>query len=96
LISMESGKTFEEAKGEIVRAIENVEVACGMPTLIQGEFSEDISAGIDEFMIRQPVGVAACICPFNFPGMIAFWFFPYAIAAGNTYIIKPSERVPMT
>lgn len=96
LIVLESGKTFDEAKGEIVRAIENVEVACGMPTLIQGEFSEDISAGIDEFMIRQPVGAAACICPFNFPGMIAFWFFPYAVAAGNTYIVKPSERVPMT
>ncbi|MCE5208366.1 MAG: CoA-acylating methylmalonate-semialdehyde dehydrogenase [Chloroflexi bacterium] len=96
LIVLESGKTFEEAKGEIVRAIENVEVACGMPTLMQGDFSEDISTGIDEFMIRQPVGVAACICPFNFPGMIAFWFFPYAVAAGNTYIVKPSERVPMT
>jgi len=96
LIVLESGKTFEEARGEIVRAIENVEVACGMPTLMQGDFSEDISTGIDEFMIRQPVGVAACICPFNFPGMIAFWFFPYAVAAGNTYIVKPSERVPMT
>jgi malonate-semialdehyde dehydrogenase (acetylating)/methylmalonate-semialdehyde dehydrogenase len=96
LISLESGKTLEEAAGELVRAVENVEVACGMPTLIQSEFSEDIAAGIDEFAIRQPLGAAACICPFNFPGMIAFWFFPYAVAAGNTYIIKPSERTPMT
>jgi malonate-semialdehyde dehydrogenase (acetylating)/methylmalonate-semialdehyde dehydrogenase len=96
LITMECGKTFDEAKGEMLRAIENVEVACGMPTLMQGTFSEDIASGIDEFMVRQPVGVGACICPFNFPGMIAFWFFPYAVAAGNTYIVKPSERVPMT
>ncbi len=96
LISIECGKTFDEAKGEMLRAVENVEVACGMPTLMQGVFSEDIATGIDEFMIRQPVGVGACICPFNFPGMIAFWFFPYALAAGNTYIVKPSERVPMT
>jgi malonate-semialdehyde dehydrogenase (acetylating)/methylmalonate-semialdehyde dehydrogenase len=96
LITLECGKTFDESRGEMVRAIENVEVACGMPTLMQGTFSEDIASGIDEFMIRQPVGVGACICPFNFPGMIAFWFFPYAVAAGNTYIVKPSERVPMT
>jgi len=96
LITLESGKTLDEARGEMLRAVENVEVACGMPTLMQGTFSEDIAGGIDEFMIRQPVGVGACICPFNFPGMIAFWYFPYALAAGNTYIVKPSERVPMT
>jgi malonate-semialdehyde dehydrogenase (acetylating)/methylmalonate-semialdehyde dehydrogenase len=63
---------------------------------MQGEFSEDISAGIDEFVIRQPLGVGACIAPFNFPIMIAFWFFPYALACGNTYIVKPSEKVPET
>lgn len=95
-ITLESGKTFIEAKAEMVRAIENVENACGIPTLIQGEFSEDIAKGIDEYMIRQPLGVCACIAPFNFPGMITFWFLPYALACGNSYIIKPSEKVPLT
>ncbi|CAG4999146.1 Methylmalonate-semialdehyde dehydrogenase [acylating] [Dyadobacter sp. CECT 9275] len=95
-IVLESGKTFVEAKAEMVRAIENVENACGVPTLIQGEFSEDIAKGIDEYMIRQPLGVCACIAPFNFPGMITFWFLPYALACGNSYIIKPSEKVPLT
>ena len=95
-ITMECGKTFEEAKGEMRRAIENVEVACGIPILMQGYNSEDIAAGIDETMIRQPVGVCAAIAPFNFPGMITFWFMPYAVACGNTYIVKPSERVPLT
>ena len=78
------------------RAIENVEVACGIPTMMQGTNLEDIASGIDEFMIRQPVGVCAAIAPFNFPGMITFWFLPYAIACGNTYIVKPSEKVPIT
>jgi len=96
LITQECGKTLEEARGELQRAIENVEVACGIPILIQGHISEDISPGVDELMLRQPVGVCAAITPFNFPGMIPFWFFPYAIACGNTYIIKPSERVPLT
>jgi malonate-semialdehyde dehydrogenase (acetylating)/methylmalonate-semialdehyde dehydrogenase len=96
LITDECGKTFEEAKAEMVRVIENVEVACGMPHLMKGELVEDIAPGIDELMIRQPVGVCATIAPFNFPGMIAFWYLPYAIAAGNTYIVKPSEKVPMT
>lgn len=96
LITLESGKTFKEAQAELVRAIENVENACGTPTLIQGSYSEDIATGIDEYMIRQPLGVCACIAPFNFPGMIPFWFLPYAIACGNTYILKPSEKVPLT
>jgi len=96
LITDECGKTFEEAKAEMVRAYENVEVACGMPHMGKGEFVEDIAPGIDEIMIRQPVGVCATIAPFNFPGMIPFWFLPYALAAGNTYIVKPSEKVPMT
>ena len=96
LITQECGKTIGESRGELVRAIENVEVACGIPKLMQGDFSEDIASGIDEIMIRQPVGVAAAVVPFNFPGMIAFWFLPYAIACGNTYIIKPSEKVPQT
>ena len=95
-ITMEAGKTLAESRGEMRRAIENVEVACGAPTLIQGYNSEDIAAGIDEMMIRQPLGVTAIIAPFNFPGMIPFWFLPYSIAAGNTVVIKPSERVPLT
>jgi malonate-semialdehyde dehydrogenase (acetylating)/methylmalonate-semialdehyde dehydrogenase len=78
------------------RAIENVEVACGTPTLIQGYNSEDIAVGIDEIMVRQPLGVSAIIAPFNFPGMIPFWFLPYAMACGNTVVMKPSERVPLT
>jgi malonate-semialdehyde dehydrogenase (acetylating)/methylmalonate-semialdehyde dehydrogenase len=85
MITNECGKTFDEAKAEMVRAIENVEVACGMPHLMKGELVEDIAPGIDELMIRQPVGVCATIAPFNFPGMITFWYLPYAIAAGNSY-----------
>src|SRR5215212_8708234 len=96
LITDECGKTFDEAKAEMVRAYENVEVACGMPMMMKGELVEDIAPGIDELMIRQPLGVCATIAPFNFPGMIPFWYLPYAIAAGNTYIMKPSEKVPMT
>jgi len=95
-ITLENGKTLGESKGEMRRAIENVEVACGIPILMQGTFSEDIARGIDEFMIRQPVGVSAIICPFNFPGMIPFWFLPYALACGNTAVVKPSEKVPRT
>jgi malonate-semialdehyde dehydrogenase (acetylating)/methylmalonate-semialdehyde dehydrogenase len=95
-ITLECGKTFEESKAEMVRAIENVEVACGIPMMSKGEISEDIAPGIDEIMLRQPVGVCATIAPFNFPGMIAFWYLPYALATGNTYIVKPSEKVPMT
>jgi malonate-semialdehyde dehydrogenase (acetylating)/methylmalonate-semialdehyde dehydrogenase len=96
IITMENGKTFTEAKAEWRRAIENVEVACGIPTMMQGYNLEDVARGIDEMMIRQPLGVCAAIVPFNFPGMIAFWFLPYAIATGNTFVIKPSERVPLT
>lgn len=92
----EHGKTQKEALGELRRAIENIEVACGIPTLMQGYFSEDIARGIDEYMIRQPVGVAAIITPFNFPAMIPMWFMPYAVACGNTVVLKPSERTPMT
>ncbi len=95
-VTMESGKTLAESRGEMRRAIENVEVACGMPTLIQGYNPEDVASGIDEMMIRQPLGVCAIIAPFNFPAMIPFWFLPYAMACGNTFILKPSERVPLT
>jgi len=96
LITLECGKTLDESRGEILRSIENVEVACGIPTLLQGKISEDIAPGIDEIMLRHPVGVCAIIAPFNFPGMIPFWFLPYALACGNPVIVKPSERVPLT
>ena len=95
-ITLECGKTLEESRAELRRAIENVEIACGIPQLMQGYNSEDIAPGIDETMIRQPVGVSAIICPFNFPGMIPFWFMPYALACGNPVIVKPSEKVPLT
>src|SRR5437879_12887763 len=96
IITQENGKTFSEGKAEMRRAIENVEVACGIPMMMQGYNLEDVARGIDEIMIRQPLGVVAAITPFNFPGMIPFWFLPYAIATGNTFVLKPSERVPLT
>ncbi len=95
-ITDECGKTYTESIAEMRRAVENVETACGMPTLMQGINNEDIASGIDEHMIRQPLGVVAAIVPFNFPGMIPFWFLPYAVAAGNCFLLKPSERVPLT
>jgi malonate-semialdehyde dehydrogenase (acetylating)/methylmalonate-semialdehyde dehydrogenase len=95
-LTMENGKTLADARGELRRGIENVEVACGIPILMQGTVLENIARGIDEMMIRQPIGVVAAITPFNFPGMIPLWFLPYAIACGNTMIVKPSERVPLT
>lgn len=96
IITLECGKTLAESNGEIQRAIENIEVAASAPMLLQSEFLENIATGIDEYMIRQPLGVTACIAPFNFPAMISFWFLPYAIACGNSMIIKPSEKVPLT
>jgi malonate-semialdehyde dehydrogenase (acetylating)/methylmalonate-semialdehyde dehydrogenase len=95
-ITIECGKTLAESRGEMRRAIENVEVAAGMPLMMQSAFSEDIARGVDEFSIRQPLGVCAIIAPFNFPGMIPFWFLPYAVACGNSVVVKPSERVPLT
>ena len=96
ILTEECGKTFAESVGEMRRGIENVEVACGTPSLMQGWNNEDIARGIDEHMLRQPLGVVAAITPFNFPGMIPFWFLPYAVATGNCFILKPSEKVPMT
>ena len=96
ITTMENGKTLVESRAELQRGIENVEVACGIPTLMQGYNLEDVASGIDEIMIRQPLGVTAAITPFNFPAMIPLWFLPYAIACGNTFILKPSERVPLT
>ena len=95
-ITRENGKTLAESKGELRRGIENVEVACGIPVLMQGYSLEDIAPGIDEIMVRQPLGVCAVITPFNFPLMIPLWFLPYAIATGNTVVLKPSDRVPFS
>ena len=95
-ITKEAGKTYNESLGEWQRGIENVEVACGMPSLMQGYNNEDIARGIDEHMFRQPLGVVAAITPFNFPGMIPLWFLPYAVATGNSFLLKPSEKVPLT
>jgi malonate-semialdehyde dehydrogenase (acetylating) / methylmalonate-semialdehyde dehydrogenase len=96
ICTQENGKTIGESRAELRRAIENVEVACGIPILMQGYNLEDVASGIDEIMIRQPLGVTAAITPFNFPAMIPFWFLPYAIACGNTFILKASEKVPLT
>ncbi len=94
-ITIDCGKTLAESRGELRRGIENVEVACGAPTLMQGYNNETIAPGIDEMMIRQPVGVVAAITPFNFPVMIPLWFIPYALACGNALILKPSEKAPL-
>jgi malonate-semialdehyde dehydrogenase (acetylating)/methylmalonate-semialdehyde dehydrogenase len=96
LITKECGKTRGEAEGELRRGIENVEVASGIPSLMLGTNLEDIATGIDELMIRQPVGVVGIITPFNFPGMIPLWFLPYAVGCGNTVVLKPSEKTPVT
>ncbi len=96
LITTEMGKTLDDARGEVQRGIENVETACGIPSLMMGYSLEDGAAReIDEEVIYQPLGVFAAITPFNFPFMIAFWFWPYAVACGNTFILKPSEQVPL-
>jgi malonate-semialdehyde dehydrogenase (acetylating)/methylmalonate-semialdehyde dehydrogenase len=96
LITQECGKTLAEAEGELRRGIENIEVSCGIPSMMLGTNLEDIAAGIDEFMVRQPVGIVGIITPFNFPGMIPLWFLPYAVACGNTVVLKPSEKTPLT
>ena len=96
VITIECGKTLDESRGELRRGIENVEAACATPALVQGYNSEDIATGIDETLIRQPVGVVAAITPFNFPAMIPLWFTPWALACGNCIILKPSEKVPLT
>lgn len=94
-VTREHGKTLDDARGSVRRAIENVEVACGIPTLMMGYGLEDGAArGIDEEVVRQPLGVFAAVCPFNFPVMVPFWFWPYAVACGDTFVVKPSERVP--
>ena len=96
LVVQENGKTLDEARGSLRRGVENVEHACGMPTLMLGDSLEDVAAGIDSEYFRQPMGVFAAITPFNFPAMVPLWFYPYAIAAGNTFVLKPSEQVPLS
>src|SRR5207237_10604091 len=96
IITTENGKTFAESKAEMRRAIENVEVACGIPMIMQGYNLEDVTPGVDEMQIRQPLGVVAAIVPFNFPAMVSYWFLPYAIACGNAFLRTPSERVPLS
>ncbi len=96
ILTAENGKTIEDARLEVRRAIQMVEVACGMPTLMMGDSLPEVSPGIDSISIRQPIGVVAGITPFNFPSMVPMWMFPFAIACGNSFILKPSEKVPMS
>jgi len=95
-VTTEHGKTLDEARGSVRRGIECVEAACGAPSLMQGSALEDIAAGIDCHVVRQPLGVCAAIAPFNFPAMVPMWFLPFAIVTGNTFVLKPSEQVPLS
>ncbi|WP_341990982.1 CoA-acylating methylmalonate-semialdehyde dehydrogenase [Azorhizobium sp. AG788] len=94
LITREHGKTIEDAKGELIRGIEVVEFACGIPHLLKGEFSDQVGRGVDTFSMRHPVGVCVGITPFNFPAMVPLWMFPVALACGNSFVLKPSEKDP--
>src|SRR5215468_5505872 len=94
LITEEHGKVASDAAGEVARGLEVVDFACGIPHLVKGGFSENVSAGVDAYSIRQPVGVVAGITPFNFPAMVPMWMFPIALACGNTFVLKPSEKDP--
>ena len=96
IVSQENGKSIGDARGEVRRAIQNVEVPAGINSLMMGYNLEDIARSIDEDCVRQPLGVCAGIVPFNFPAMVSHWFLPYAIACGNTYVLKPSEQVPLS
>lgn len=96
LTTMEAGKTLDEARGELRRSIEMVEVACGIPSLMMGASLEDVAKNIDSTAVRQPIGVFAAIAPYNFPLMVPFWFWPFAVGCGNTYIVKPSEQDPLS
>jgi malonate-semialdehyde dehydrogenase (acetylating)/methylmalonate-semialdehyde dehydrogenase len=96
ILTRENGKTAEDARMEVRRTIQMVEVACGMPSLMMGDSLNDVAAGLDCKTIRQPIGVCAGITPFNFPAMVPLWMYPFAIACGNTFVLKPSEKVPLT
>src|SRR5918997_4807726 len=95
-VTTEMGKTLPDARAEVGRMIEMVEAACAVPTTMQGSIIEDVARNVDAETVRQPVGVCAAIVPFNFPAMVPFWFLPFAIACGNTFVLKPSEQVPLT
>jgi malonate-semialdehyde dehydrogenase (acetylating) / methylmalonate-semialdehyde dehydrogenase len=95
-VTTEMGKTLIDARAEVARMVEMVEAACAIPTTMQGRNLEDVSRNVDAETIRQPVGVCAAIVPFNFPAMVPFWFLPFAIGCGNTFVLKPSEQVPLT
>ncbi|EGC99693.1 methylmalonate-semialdehyde dehydrogenase, partial [Burkholderia sp. TJI49] len=94
IITAEHGKVFSDAQGEVARGIDIIEFACGVPQLLKGDFTDQVSTGIDNWTMRQPLGVVAGITPFNFPCMVPCWMFPVAIATGNTFVLKPSERDP--
>ena len=94
MIVSEHGKVYEDAKGSLTRGLEVVEFACGIPQVLKGEFTENVGTDIDSWSIRQPLGVCAGITPFNFPAMVPMWMFPMAIACGNTFVLKPSEKDP--
>ncbi len=94
IVSQEHGKTLDDAKGSVIRGLEVVEFACGIPHLLKGEFSENVGTDIDSWSIRQPLGITAGITPFNFPAMVPMWMYPISIACGNTFILKPSEKDP--
>ena len=94
IIVSEHGKVYEDAKGSLVRGLEVVEYACGIPQMLKGEFTENVGTGVDSWSTRQPLGVCAGITPFNFPAMVPMWMFPMAIACGNTFVLKPSEKDP--
>jgi len=96
IVSSEHGKVLDDAKGEVLRGLEVVEFACGIPHLLKGEYSDQVSSTVDAFSFRQPLGVCAGITPFNFPAMVPMWMHPLAIACGNTFVLKPSERDPST
>src|ERR671914_2327419 len=95
-VTTEMGKTIADARAEVARMIEMVEAACAVPTTMQGRILEDVARNVDAETVRQPVGVCAGIVPFNFPAMVPFWFLPFAIGCGNTFVLKPSEQVPLT
>ncbi|MFL6128095.1 MAG: aldehyde dehydrogenase family protein, partial [Mycobacteriales bacterium] len=94
IVSDEHGKVLSDAKGEVQRGLEVIEFACGVPTLLKGDYSDQVSTGVDVFSFREPLGVVAGITPFNFPIMVPLWMHPIAIACGNTFVLKPSERDP--
>src|SRR5207237_6044285 len=96
IVTREHGKTLAEARGSIYRGIENIEYACGVPTLLFGDTLENLARGVDCETLNQPLGVCVGITPFNFPAMVPMWMFPLAIACGNTFVLKPSEKVPLT